>query len=285
MVVALVIAFFLTLAGFVVSSLQSASSVGRFTEKVYIKQQSYHALVSLVPYILEAIRREDGSYDALSDTWTLPFVVETPRGRLEVVIYDEDRFFNLNSVGDSPAYRQVFERLLRLLDISTGYTDRLLSWIGKEPPNFSSKLPIKGKEMDSPYELAYIGMTREELYGRTQGGVEYPGVLSLVTTYSSKRINVNTAPKYVLMALDPKIDSTIADRIIEYRSGKPFRRINDLALVEGVDLDMVYRIGKVADVKSTHFRIVATVKTGDVETTLEVIYDRAKNKVVYKRIY
>ncbi len=285
MIIALVLSFFVLLSGYVVTALYSANSTGRFVEKVYIKEQAYHALVSLLPYILQGLRKEDSSYDSLLDPWAMPFVVETEKGRLEVVIYDEDRFFNLNKVGDDRIYQAVFERLLRLLEISPGYTSRLLAWIGKEPQSFESEYPVKRAPLDSPQELRFIGMTKEDLYGRTVGDVSYPGLLSLVTTYSSGKININTAPKYILMALDPRIDSTVADRIIEYRRSKPFKRVNDLVLVEGVTFDILYRIQKIIDVKSSHFRIKATVKTGDVETTLEVIYDRNKNRVVYKRIY
>jgi len=273
------------LAGFVVSSLQSSTSARRFVDEIYIKQQSYHALVSLLPYILEGLNREDTNVDTLSDPWAFPFVVESDKGRLEVTIYDEDRFFNLNSVGNSRVHRDVFERLLRLLEISPGYVDRLLSWTGKEPPNFSGEFPVKGAPMDSTYELRYIGMTDEELYGRTVGDVSYPGLLSLVTVHSSGKVNINTAPKYVLMALDPRIDSSVADKIIEFRSSKPFKRVNDLVLVEGVSFDVLYRIQSLIDVKSTSFRISATIKSGDVETTVELVYDRSKRKLLYKRIY
>jgi len=139
--------------------------------------------------------------------------------------------------------------------------------------------------MDSPYELTYLGMDREDLYGRTVGDVSYPGLLSLVTTYSSGKINLNTAPKYVLMALDPEIDSALADRIMEFRMKKPFRNVKDLVLVEGVTFDILHRIRDVVDVKSTHFRIIITVSAGDRETTLELIYNRAEDRIVYKRIY
>jgi len=61
--------------------------------------------------------------------------------------------------------------------------------------------------------------------------------------------------------------------------------VDDLVLVEGVNFDVLYRIQKIIDVKSTHFRVRATIRTGDVETTLELIYDRSKGEVVYKRIY
>jgi len=283
--IALVLSFFVILSAYVVSSLQSASSAGRLVEKVYIKQQSYHALISLIPYVLQGLRNEDSNVDTLLDPWAFPFEVETEKGKLEVNIYDEDRFLNLNYVAKDKVYEEVFERLLQLLEISPGYTERLLAWLGKEKMSFSDKYPVKGAELDSPHELTYLGMTRKELYGRTVGNISYPGLLSLVTTYSSGKINVNTAPKYVLMALDPRIDSSLADRIIEYRSTKPFKKVEDLVLVEGMSFDILYRIRKIIDVKSTHFRIVATVKTGDVETTLELVYDRANGRIVYKRIY
>ena len=285
MIVVLVLAFFLTLGGFVVSALQSASSAERFVREVYIKQQAYHVLTSILPYILNALRREDSSIDTLQDPWAFPFVVETEKGKLEVIVNDEDRFFNLNTVGDGKVQREIFERLLELLKISPGYSDRLLAWIGKEPPNFQSELPIKGAPMDSPYELKYLGMSEEDLYGREEGEVSYPGLLSLVTTYSSGKINVNTAPKYILMALDPRIDGPLADRIIEYRSSKPFKKVDDLVLVEDFTFDILHRIRNVVEVRSTTFRIRATVKSGDVETTLEVVYDRSKNRILYKRIY
>ena len=285
MIVVLVLAFFLTLGGLVVSALQSSSSAERFVREVYIKQQSYHVLTSVIPYILNALRKEDASVDTLQDPWALPFLVETEKGKLEVVINDEDRFFNLNTVGDGNVQREIFERLLELLKISPGYSERLLAWIGKEPPNFQSEFPIKGAPMDSPYELRYLGMSDEDLYGKEEGDVSYPGLLSLVTTYSSGKINVNTAPKYILMALDPRIDGPLADRIIEYRSSKPFKKVDDLVLVEGFTFDILHRIRDLVDVKSTAFRIRATVKSGDVETTLEIVYDRSRNRVLYNRIY
>ena len=269
----------------VVSSFESTSSAGLYARKIYLKQQAYHALVSVLPYILEGLRREDQNVDTLLDPWATPFVIETEKGRLSIVIYDEDRFLNLNFLSKDRVYREVFERLLTLLEISPGYTERLLAWMGKGGIPYEDEFPIKGAPLDSPEELRYIGMTEEELYGKTVGDVTFPGILSLVTTYSSGRININTAPKYILMALDERIDETIADRIIEYRATKPFKKPKDLVLVEGINFDILYRIEKIIDVKSTHFRINATVKTGDVETTLEVIYDRAGGRIVYKRIY
>lgn len=285
MILVLVLSSFLLLSGYVISAFQSASSARRFVERVYLKQQSYHALVSVLPLIIQALKEDDPSTDTLSDPWTFPFEVETERGRLRITIYDEDRFLNLNYVGRERVYREIFERLLALLEINPRYTDALLAWLGKGEGGLWTNYPPKRGDMDSPYELSYIGMEEEDLYGRTLGDITYPGLLSLVTTYSSGRINLNTAPKYVLMALDPRIDPALADRIMEFRKVKPFRKVEDLVLVEGVTFDILYRIRRIVDVKSTHFRITATVETGSVETTVELIYSREDDRIIYKRIY
>lgn len=285
MIVVLVLAFFLALGGLVLNALESSSSAERAVREVYIKQQSYHVLTSVLPYILSALRSEDASVDTLQDPWAFPFVVETEKGRLEVVVSDEDRFFNLSTVAEGSVQKEVFERLLELLKISPGYSERLLAWMGRKPQNFETEFPLKGAPLDSPYELKYLGMGDEDLYGRKEGEISYPGLLSLVTTTSSGKVNVNTAPKYVLMALDKRIDASLAERIIEHRSSKPFNRVEDLVLVEGFTFDILYRIREAIDVKSTTFRIRATVRSGEVESTLEVVYDRVKNEILYKRIY
>lgn len=276
--------FFLALSGYVVQALKSSYGAQTIVSKVYAKQQAYHVLVSALPYILTSLRREDTSYDALSDPWAFPFTVETERGKLEVVIYDEDRFINVNFL-DNPTLRRIFERLLTLLNISPVYSERVLMWIGKSRGTFESEYPLKRAPMDTPHELSFLGFSYEDLYGRTEGDVTYPGLLSLVTTFSYGKINVNTAPKYILMALDRDIDSALADKIIEFRERNPFRNTQDLVSVEGFTLDTLYRIQNVIDVKSKVFRIVATLELGEVETTLEVVYDREQNRILYKRIY
>ncbi len=285
MVILIALAFFLSLSAYVIHAVHSSNSAHKTVEEVYIKLQAYHVLKSVFPYILLSLRNEDRNIDTLNDTWAFPFVVSTERGELEVIIYDEDRFINLNYIGQSEAHRRVFERLLELLRISPFYTERILAWTGRSLGTFESEYPIKRANFDSKEELKYLGFTYEELYGRKEGDVEYPGLMELVTVYSSGKININTAPKYIIMALDKDIDSVLADKIIEYRSSKPFKRIDDIVLVEGVTFDILYRIRNIIDVKSQYFRIKATLRIGDVETTLDAVYDRKNNRVVYKKIY
>ena len=273
MLIALVVGVFLTLSAYVVTSLNTSLHADRVVQRVYAKQRAYHALVSIVPYVLDALRKDKKDTDTLSDPWALPLVVETEEGELEIRIRDEDRFFNLNTVGRGETHGEVFGRLLELLGISPAYLHRVRDLIEE-----------KGALL-SPHELRHIGMGGEELYGRREGDVRYPGILELVTVWSSGRININTAPKYVLMALDPSIDETVAQRIMEYRASKPFKRVEDFVLVEGVTFDTLHRISSLIDVRSTHFRVELSVRNGDVETTLSVIYDRKRDRIVFGRIY
>jgi general secretion pathway protein K len=282
--VVLVLSFFLFLSTLVITSYESTTASASLAKKVYLKQQAYHAIMSIIPYILQGLSQENRAYDSLLDSWAFPFEVETPKGTLRIRIIDQERYLNLNRVATDETYLEVFKRLLTLIEIPTGYTEKLLFWLRNEGVAVENGYPPKGGFLDSPEELLYAGFRPEHLYGTGEEG-SHPGLLELVTVHSSGKININTAPKYVLMALDPRIDSAIADRIVEHRATKPFKSLKDLVLVEGMTLDILYKIEKLADVKSAHFKIIATVQTGDVETTLEVIYHRERGNVLMTRLY
>lgn len=283
MIIIITLLLFVALSNYVISAFQEANAVRQTVEKIYLKEQGLYIATSAIPLIKELIKRDDPSYDSLSDTWALPIEFATDEGSIQVTISDEDRFFNLNYVANEK-HRQVLERLFLLLNIDPYYIDSMLVWIGERSGGIDTDYPVKGKPFDSPLELKYLGMSDEDLYGKMMGNKFYEGLLSLVTVYSSGKININTAPKTLLMALDPSIDETIAKRIIERRQVKPFKRLSDLSLVEGINPFVVYNIEKFADVKSRFFNIEIVVKVGDAEVTVRVIYDRQKDKIVYREI-
>jgi general secretion pathway protein K len=283
MAIFLAIAFFIALSGYVISSFQSASSTGIFVEEVYKKQQATHALVSVLPMVLRMLDMENQKVDTLQDPWAFPFSIETDKGELEVVIYDEDRFLNLNLLASQPNSR-IIERLFRLLNIEYDYLERLKIWTGVAPGEFRSKHPIKRRKLDSKYELEYIGFPKEYLVGRAIGDEFVPGLYSLVSVYSSGRVNLNTAPKHVLMSLHEYIDESLADRIVSYRSKKPFRKVQDIVLVEGITFDMLHSFQGAVDVKSRVFHIEIKIRVQGVESRLDVIYDRSAKRILYKEL-
>ncbi|MCS7262630.1 MAG: general secretion pathway protein GspK, partial [Aquificaceae bacterium] len=113
----------------------------------------------------------------------------------------------------------------------------------------------------------------------------YPGLWSLTTTFSSGKVNVNTAPLHVLMALDRGIDQSLASKIVERRARQPFKRPEDLVLVEGFTLDMLYRMRNYVDTRSRFFHVVMDLRTGGYAVSFSAVYDRQEGKFVYKRIY
>lgn len=155
----------------------------------------------------------------------------------------------------------------------------------KKDGSFESPYPIKRAPLSSKEELLYVGLRQEDLQGKTIGKDFYPGLWSLTTTFSSGKVNINTAPFYVLLSLDRHMDEALANRIMERRSKEPFKKPEDLVLVEGFTFDMLYRMKNYIDTKSRFFHIVMDLKSGGYSFSFSAIYDRQEGKIVYKKIY
>jgi general secretion pathway protein K len=101
--------------------------------------------------------------------------------------------------------------------------------------------PYKAKNanFDTLEELLFVkGMTPEILYGTS----EKKGLINFLTVYSKRsEINVNAAPKEVLMAI-PGVTSEIADSLINYRQNKDIGNVLDMEGIpeENLDLMMAY---------------------------------------------
>ncbi len=283
MIVLVLLVFFISAVYYVVDVYSSVRSADLTVEQIYFKEQAYNVFISALPLVIEMLKSDDPSVDSLQDRWAYPLTFNTSKGELYINIYDEDRFLNLNYV-DTGAYGNFFERLLRLLNIDPSYKDNLLAWEGKINKSIETDYPIKRGLLDSKEELRWAGFKKDDLLGKTIGGEFYPGLLSVTTVYSSGKININTANIYVLMALDPRIDRVLASKIIDRRSREPFKKVEDLLLVDGFTFDILYAIKNLVDVKSRYFHIVMDLKSGGKLASFEVIYDRQSDGIVYKKI-
>ncbi len=283
MIVLLVLLLFISSVYYVLDTYSSVRQADLTVEQFYFKEQAYQIFMSALPVVIDSLKRDDPSVDSLQDRWAYPISFKTQKGELSINIYDEERFLNLNYV-DSGAYGKFFERLLRLLNIDPSYKDNLLAWEGKSNAHIDTDYPIKRGPLDSKEEIRWAGFKSEDLLGKTIGNEFYPGLLSLTTVYSSGKININTANSYILMALDPRIDQALASKIIERRNREPFKKVEDLLLVDGFTFDILYAIKNLLDVKSTYFHIVMDLRSGGYTSTFEVIYDRQGDRIVYKKI-
>jgi len=283
-ILVLVLGFFLTLTYYVTDTLQSTNSVREIYEKVYLKEKHYIILDSLIPKITSLLQREEKSYDALTDLWAKPYIFETHLGTVSVEIVDEDRFLNPNYITKIRGLREVFEKLFRFLEVDLELLNRILVWTGQEQGFIDLEFPLKRKPMDSVHEIELFWNKKEDLYGKEKDFEKKPGLLELLTVFSDGKVNINTAPVYLIFALDKDIDWDLAKKIADYRKDKPFRRIRDLLLVRGITLDITYRLESKVKVRSRFFRVKMSIKTDKVETTLSFIYDRDRNKILYKEL-
>lgn len=284
MILVLVLGFFLTLTYYVTDTLQSTNSTREIYEKVYLKEKHYIILDSLISKITILLQREERGYDALTDPWVEPYIFETHLGTISVEIVDEDRFLNPNYITKIRGLREVFEKLFRFLEVDLELLNRILVWTGQEQGFIDLELPLKRKPMDSVHEIELFWNKKEDLYGKEKDFEKKPGLLELLTVFSDGKVNINTAPVHIIFALDKDIDWDLAKRIADYRRDKPFRRIRDLLLVKGVTLDIAYRLESKIKVRSRFFRVKMSIKTDKVETTLTFIYDRDRNKILYKEL-
>jgi hypothetical protein len=105
-------------------------------------------------------------------------------------------------------------------------------------------------------------------------------------------VNLNTAPKEVLMSLSAgtdlseggAIDSKTADEIIEYRKDHPFTDISQIGNVSPFLRDLYARtlIRSMVDVRSTYFHVRSSGDIGGAVRTIDAIGIRDQNEIQWR---
>ena len=180
------------------------------------------------------------SYDSLNEDWAqeLPLTV-VEAGQVASKTSDLQGRFNLNNLyltkdADEEAKKQVkrqlelFQRLLALLELDEGIAQATADWIdqdidlqfpdGAEDNDYLGNTPpyrTANTLMSDPSELRLVKGVTPEFFGR---------LLPFVTTLpETTTINVNTAPKELLRALDPGMDEPTVEELVTVREESPFQ--------------------------------------------------------------
>jgi general secretion pathway protein K len=191
--------------------------------------------------------------------------IELQNGTVTYTIQDENGKISINS-----ANKNTLNKLLELSGVEekieqNTISDSILDWIDADkthrlngaeddyyrkqnPPYFS-----KNREIETFDELLKIrGMTKEILYGSTDGVKKYKGIINHLTIYKIPKVNPNTAHKEVL---DVLFEPEEVDNI----------------------LGNIYKKGFHSDTLSNFFRIKSTGKiTGsNTEHSVEVVVEKS----------
>ncbi|MBC8018921.1 MAG: type II secretion system minor pseudopilin GspK [Verrucomicrobia bacterium] len=226
------------------------------------------------------------NYTSLSDKWAEPIKLDDELGSIVITISEESGKINLNDlVFDNGVYKDfipgALKRLGRRLQLPEDRWGALADWIdnndqpgsgGVESSHYRSLKPGYGAhngKLATLTELSLVEGFKPELLRQLR---------PFVTIWSDQpnaaaTININTAPKEVLAALDDGIDDRMADRILERRKLTPFKAKGELSQVPGLDAGVIMRLSGSSwlSVKGNLFRIRAVARVKDAGRTVEAV--------------
>lgn len=225
------------------------------------------------------------SYTTLEDAWALPIALDEERGRLRIRIIDESSRLNLNLVtlpngtANEP-YQGMVRRLFRQQKLSQDLVDALADWIDEgsvpNPAGAEAEWYLSQKQRVRPRNGPLL--TVEEV-NRVKGfdSDVLEKLRPFVTVYGegaagspASPVNINTAPREVLAALDERMSLPLADRIIEYRKTTPFKNPAELSQVAGMG-GIAPSLLTAITTKGSVYRIIAEAAVGDTVRTIEAV--------------
>jgi len=234
-----------------------------------------------------ALRQKN--YTSLNDLWAKPIDLPEEQGTLRITVEDESARLSLNHIAGTNgtfinesdptgSYYGTALRLFRKLKLpASDLCDAVADWIdendiphpgGAESQWYTSRKPsfqVKNLPLQTLEELALIkGFSGETIIK----------IRPYVTVYGEDSvyapININTAPKELLTALDERITDTLAEQIIAYRKSTPFQGATDLNKVPGMDRIYSGLLGRIT-AKSTLFRIRAEAQVNGTARIVETV--------------
>jgi len=231
------------------------------------------------------------TYNSLADQWAKPFKQEDEKGTLLVTIEDESGKLNINQIfgaNGNILYQKNYDiavRLLKKLGISPDLLDSLADWVDEnEEPHPAGAESSYYKTLKPPYAAKNASLDTVEELGLVKGfdGRVMQLLQPYITIYSEMpgAININTASREILAALDDKMTDSLTSQVLDYRKSTPFQIPADLAKVAGMDtiatglttstttIGTAYRITSQATVKETTRVIEAVVRVAGQQSTV-----------------
>jgi general secretion pathway protein K len=243
-------------------------------------------------------------------------------GVITVKITDMERKFNINIADEA-----ILNQALTLIGVDASESgpivSSILDWLdpddetrinGTESDYYQNLEPpyvAKNGPMDDIKELLLIkNVTPEIFYGPHYTGSHSPspmqqkrfgvtftkkeeqnlyavGLVDLFCTFSSRFININTAPATTLQLI-PGIDENIANEIIARRAGPdgqdgteddmPFRTVGELMTVPGMQPQLIGLLSRICSTQSTTFEVKVEVQLDQRKRTFTAILRRLDQK-------
>lgn len=262
-------------------------------------------MTQLVKAGLEAaksiLNSDKTGHDWLGDSWAKPVPPVTVQGAiLRVLITDEERKLNLNSLvvprgKPPPSAEQIsLARELAAARIRSAVTalnlafdeDRFMSelikWVGAKTETdvrqkkAASNFHFIGRHFHSMDQLLeFEPVSPAILYSERDPDAPRPGLVEVLTVLSSGKVNVNTAPQEVLLALSEKMTRDMADEIIRHREEvEGLKDLSSLKDIPGLAEGVITEIEPQMTTRSTVFLLKVQVERGQMRRVMQAFLQR-----------
>lgn len=209
-------------------------------------------------------------------------------------VQDENGKLNLNLLLTADGQiREEKELQLRRLFVAMGIGDKavdpLLDWLdADEIERMEGAERYYYANLDPPVEIAngpflsidqvYLVKGIMDIIPETD---DKSRLADYLTIYSSGKININTASRFVLQCLSARMDETISEAIVSYREEIPFEKISDLKNVPGVDELLYNEIGGMITANEYIYNIELYAEFNQSNATVKTIFHIVSDAINY----
>ena len=246
-----------------------------------------------------ALLRLGQSYSSLLEPWAQPLSYDAGVGSMTISIEEESGKLDLNTA-TSPTrtpdlfYQEAALRLFKKLELSPDLYEALADWAdtddtprpgGAETSFYTTLKPSylsHNDRLDTLEELARVKGFDPLVLNKLKSCVTVYGTEKGVALQAS--ININTAPRELLAALDERLlNNKLVDDILEYRKAKVIKSLADVPGLEAY----TQLAGKITFI-GTIYRIRAEGKVGESVSVAEAVVTNlgaTKPTIIYWREY
>lgn len=184
----------------------------------------------------------------------------------------------------------VYSRLLKNLGIEdhVKLENTLADWIDSdgEPRVYGAEGADYYQGLSRPYmpANAYLESIDEMLMIKDYTPAIMDKIRQFVTVYSADGlININTAPREVLMSLSDDMTGELADKLMEYRGQTPFTDRSDIMKVHGFE-KTGFSLQDRITVRSDKFRVYSKARYGDTVREVEAVIQVGKGILYWREM-
>lgn len=227
---------------------------------------------------------DSNGYDSFLEPLYLPGVpIILNYGEWDVTIHitPMDALFPINGLflPDGTTLRTEFERAWEIFwnsapdpTLSQTVLDFLDTDSDSRPGGVDNDQSINRK-ISSLSELIRVdGISEDMIYSEKES--DKKTFDKFFTIYGDKGININIAPKHVIIAMDRDLNDMIADAVIEARSKEPIASEKDLVKIPGFPMTAYARIKNILLYDSSHFLVEMNVSNGQSERNFVITLKR-----------